>query len=444
MNNMKRKADHHQRDSRKHAKFARTLIGKPSQSVKNIAAQLMDISDHLSRNGYATVCQYIDVTKPEPTRLDIDFEQVASYHPPDPVPVPVPVPAPAPRRGGRRNPNPDPAAAPDPTPAPQAPQITALQQAEMNAYVSQKMKRGAEHIVKLNDLKLELVSTGCMTKEFLNVFIEKVPNHNQLPVRALANRIVKVYDDLVSKDSYKARKDANDEFNKLKTKEVETVQELHARFRNSLWNRGSKYTTENAVTEEEAARKYIDALNSKFRSMKSQLAANQNHDRGFLDAYPTFDYPKSLHEARDRVEAEESRMDSENPVQPGKYRTYPTLDADSGRNPNWRYQPQAILPDKLDPNQKFEKSNGSVVLGRRLTGEDKPSEFGYMFCPDCRKDGFKNNHFKYFHKEFMEKVVGRRGGGKNPPKTINAVLTKGDLKSFGKEIVEGITKAINK
>ena len=71
-----------------------------------------------------------------------------------------------------------------------------------------------------------------------------------------------------------------------------------------------------------------------------------------------------------------------------------------------------------------------------------------MFCPDCRKDGFKNNHFKYFHKDFMEKVVGRRGGGKKntgtPPKTINTVLTKGDLKSFGKEIVEGVTKAINK
>ena len=133
-----------------------------------------------------------------------------------------------------------------------------------------------------------------MTKELLNVLIEKAPDHNQLAVRALANRIVKAYDDLLSKDSYKVRKDANDEFNKLEMKEVETVQEFHARFRNSLWNRNSKYTTENAVSEEEAARKYIDALNSKFRSMKSQLAANQNHDREFLAAYPTFDYPKLI------------------------------------------------------------------------------------------------------------------------------------------------------
>ena len=217
MNNMKRKADHHLRDNHKHAKFARTLIGKPSQSVKNIAAQLMDISDHLSRQGFATVCQHIDVTKPEPTRLDIDFEQVASYRPPYPVPVPVPVPAP--RRGGRRNPNPDPdpAAVPDPIliPGPQAPQITALQQAEMNAYVAQKMKRNAEYLVKLNELKLTLVSHECMTKEFLNSFIEKVPDNNQLPVRALANRIVKVYDDLLSKDYYQVRKEANDEFIKL-------------------------------------------------------------------------------------------------------------------------------------------------------------------------------------------------------------------------------------
>ena len=80
-----------------------------------------------------------------------------------------------------------------------------------------------------------------MTKEFLNALIEKAPDHNQLAVRALANRIVKAYDDLLSKDSYKVRKDANDEFNKLEMKEVETVQEFHARFRNSLWNRNSKH-----------------------------------------------------------------------------------------------------------------------------------------------------------------------------------------------------------
>ena len=118
----------------------------------------------------------------------------------------------------------------------------------------------------------------------------------------------------MSKDSYKVRKDANDEFTKIEMREVETIQEFHSRFRNSLWNRNSKYTTENAVSEEEAARKYIDGLNSKFRSLKSQLAANQNHDPEFLAAHPSFDYPKTLYEARARVEAEESRMNSENPV----------------------------------------------------------------------------------------------------------------------------------
>ena len=69
-------------------------------------------------------------------------------------------------------------------------------------------------------------------------------------------------------------------------------------------------------------------------------------------------------------------------------------DDEKGHNPDWKYQPQSLLPDELDPNQKFVKSNGSVVHGRRLTGDDKPFDYGYMFCPDCRKTGFKNNHFK--------------------------------------------------
>ena len=50
----------------------------------------------------------------------------------------------------------------------------------------------------------------------------------------------------------------------------------------------------------------------------------------------------------------------------------------------------------------------------------------------------------------MEKVVGRKGGkkpedGKKPTKpTINATVTKDDLKLFGKETVEGVTKAMQK
>ena len=55
--------------------------------------------------------------------------------------------------------------------------------------------------------------------------------------------------------------------------------------------------------------------------------------------------------------------------------------------------------------------------------------------------------FKCFHKEFMEKAVGRKGGkkpgdGKKP--TINAAVTKQDLKLFGKETVEGVAKATQK
>ena len=60
-------------------------------------------------------------------------------------------------------------------------------------------------------------------------------------------------------------------------------------------------------------------LNSKYIVLKSQLAANQQHDQEFLEAYPSFDYPKTLSEARTRVEAEESRMRLEAPMQPGKW-----------------------------------------------------------------------------------------------------------------------------
>ena len=53
---------------------------------------------------------------------------------------------------------------------------------------------------------MKLVSTECMTKKFYNLFKEKVPNHSQLAARDLATRLVTVYDDLVSKDSYTVRR----------------------------------------------------------------------------------------------------------------------------------------------------------------------------------------------------------------------------------------------
>ena len=87
----KRKANRIEGPSQKF--MSRTLIGKPHQSTKNIAAQLMDVADHLSRKGFATTSQHIDVTKPAPTRLDIEFEAASSYRvaaPPPTVPVPVP------------------------------------------------------------------------------------------------------------------------------------------------------------------------------------------------------------------------------------------------------------------------------------------------------------------------------------------------------------------
>ena len=107
------------------------------------------------------------------------------------------------------------------------PVVNPIQEAEINAYVSQKMKRNAEHLVKLNEMKLMLVSSECMTKDFLNLFKEKVPDHNQLTARNLAKQIVVVHDELVSKDSYTVKKEANDEFNKIEIREVETLHEYH-------------------------------------------------------------------------------------------------------------------------------------------------------------------------------------------------------------------------
>ena len=122
------------------------------------------------------------------------------------------------------------------------------------------MKRSSEYLDKLNEMKLVLVSNECMTKDFLSLFKEKTPEYAQLPARDLATKVVEIYDDLVSKDSYAVRKEANDEYIKMEMKEVETIQEYHARFSNCLWNRNSKFTSDKAILEEEAARRYIDGL----------------------------------------------------------------------------------------------------------------------------------------------------------------------------------------
>ena len=56
-----------------------TSVKMAYQSNRNITAQLVEVSACLSRNGFPTILQFVDVTKPEPVRLDIDFESVASF-----------------------------------------------------------------------------------------------------------------------------------------------------------------------------------------------------------------------------------------------------------------------------------------------------------------------------------------------------------------------------
>ena len=121
---------------------------------------------------------------------------------------------------------------------------------------------------EIYDLKVKLVSTDCMTKEFMSLFKEKESGYIQLPPRALANRIVAVYDALVSQDGWKVKQEADKEYQALAQSEQESTDEYFQKFTNTYWNRNSKYTVANAISEVDASRKLIDGLNSKFHGMK--------------------------------------------------------------------------------------------------------------------------------------------------------------------------------
>ena len=72
-----------------------------------------------------------------------------------------------------------------------------------------------------------------------------------------------------------------------------------------------------------------------------------------------------------------------------------------------------------------------------------------MYCPTCHRNGFRNDHFKYFHQDFMDKVVSKKKdkvqnstdstAPENP--TVN-VVTKNDLQELGKSIAASIVEAI--
>ena len=170
---------------------ARALVGKPNQSSMNIALQLKEVSEYLSSNGLPSTAQFIDVTKPEPTRMDLDISMINPpiVAAPEAIYAPAPIPAPRVRRG-RRAPAQAPDQAPEPAPnvVPPAvpPPITPEMQAQINAFYSTKVRRDAEYLQEIYNLKVKLVSIDCMTKKFMNLFKEKEPGYVQLPPRDLA------------------------------------------------------------------------------------------------------------------------------------------------------------------------------------------------------------------------------------------------------------------
>ena len=60
----------------------------------------------------------------------------------------------------------------------------------------------------------------------------------------------------------------------------------------------------------------------------------------------------------------------------------------------------------------------NVFFCRNLKSSDKPSEYGYKFYLECSKNGYKRkDHWKFFHDEFMKKVVGRKKDADSAKKT---------------------------
>ena len=125
---------------------ARALIGKPSQSDMSVALQLKEASERLRCNGFPSAAQFIDVAKPEPTRMDLDISMISpmTVAAPEVVDAPTPAPDPTPPRRGRRR---APAQPPDPVPiqvpAAAPPPTTPERQAEINAFYSAKTRRDA-------------------------------------------------------------------------------------------------------------------------------------------------------------------------------------------------------------------------------------------------------------------------------------------------------------
>ena len=143
----KRKRHNQQRSVSLKKPKARAFIGKPSQSRVSIALRLREASERLSSNGFPSAAQLVDVTKPEPIRMDFDVSMISPVTVAAPEAIDAPAPPPA-RRGRRRAP----AQAPDPAPnqAPiEAPPViptpmTPERQAQINAFYSTKIRRDAE------------------------------------------------------------------------------------------------------------------------------------------------------------------------------------------------------------------------------------------------------------------------------------------------------------
>ena len=74
---LKRKQLNQQRSVNVKKPKARVLIGKPSQSDMSVALQLKEASECLSSNGFPSAAQFVDVTKPEPIRMDLDISMIS-------------------------------------------------------------------------------------------------------------------------------------------------------------------------------------------------------------------------------------------------------------------------------------------------------------------------------------------------------------------------------
>ena len=145
----------------------------------------------------------MDVAKPEPERMDFDFDLVVSsdtvaapaVNEPDATPPAPPRPG-ARGRARARAGQPDPPAPAPVTPPPATPERQAL----INALYSQKARSDSERLQEIYNLKVKLASTDCVTKELMSLFKEKEPGYAQLPPRQLSMKTASAYDAFVSQD----------------------------------------------------------------------------------------------------------------------------------------------------------------------------------------------------------------------------------------------------